>query len=113
MQIFNSILAIIKREFQIAYRNFSDIFSILIFFLLAVIIFVFSIGPNDEIFEKIGIGIIWTIFLLSNTLSLKKFFQDDFDNNNIILLHISGISYEILVIIKFPSLLLFPLQIFC
>ena len=100
MQIFNSILAIIKREFQIAYRNFSDIFSILIFFLLAVIIFVFSIGPNDEIFEKIGIGIIWTIFLLSNTLSLKKFFQDDFDNNNIILLHISGISYEILVIIK-------------
>ena len=47
--------------------------SIFIFFLLAVIIFVFSVGSNKEIFNEIGVGIIWTLILLSNTLSLKIF----------------------------------------
>ena len=100
MQIFNSILALFKRDFQITYRNFSDILSILLFFLLSVIIFVFAVGSNKEISNEISIGIIWTLILLSNTLSLRKFFQDDFDNNNLILFHMSGISYEIIVIIK-------------
>ena len=75
MHIFSSIKALFKREFLITYRNFSDVLSILTFFLLAIIIFVFSIGPNKEVFNEIGIGIIWTLILLSNTLSLKKFFQ--------------------------------------
>ena len=107
MRIFSSILALFKREFQITYRNFSDLMSIFIFFLLAVIIFVFSVGSNKEIFNEIGIGIIWTLILLSNTLSLKKFFQDDFDNNNLILFHMSGLSYEIIVIIKIITIWLF------
>ena len=107
MHIFSSIKALFKREFLITYRNFSDVLSILTFFLLAIIIFVFSIGPNKEIFNEIGIGIIWTLILLSNTLSLKKFFQNDFDNNNIVLFHMSGLSYQMIVIIKIISVWLF------
>lgn len=107
MHIFSSIKALFKREFLITYRNFSDVLSILTFFLLAIIIFVFSIGPNKEVFNEIGIGIIWTLILLSNTLSLKKFFQNDFDNNNIVLFHMSGLSYEMIVIIKIISVWLF------
>ena len=100
MKTLNSIFAIFKREFQISYRNFSDILSILIFFILGVIIFVFAIGPSSEIFNKIGVGIIWTLILLSNTLSLRKFYQEDFDDNSIILFHMSGLSYETIVLIK-------------
>ena len=100
MQFLNSIFALSKREFQITYRNFSDILSILMFFLLGIIIFVFSIGPKPEIFNQIGIGIIWTLILLSNTLSLRKFYQEDFDDNSIILFHMSGLSYETIVLIK-------------
>ena len=107
MTIFRSILALFKRELQITYRNFSDVISILVFFLLAVIIFVFSVGSQNEIFNEIGVGIIWTLILLSNTLALRKFFQDDFDNNNIILFHMAGLSYEIIVIIKIISIWIF------
>ncbi|SVE61066.1 uncharacterized protein METZ01_LOCUS513920, partial [marine metagenome] len=63
-------------------------------------IFVFSVGTDNEIFKKIGIGIIWTIILLSNNLSLRKFYQDDFNDNNIILFHMSGLSYEMIAFIK-------------
>ena len=70
-------------------------------------IFVFSVGTNNEIFNQIGIGIIWTIILLSNNLSLRKFYQDDFNDNSLILFHMSGLSYEIIVLIKIIIIWLF------
>ena len=100
MHSINSILALFYRELKITYRNFSDILSILMFFLLGILIFVFSIGPNTEIFNQIGIGVIWTLILLSNNLSLRKFYQNDFNDGSIILLHMSGLSYELIVLIK-------------
>ena len=100
MHNINSILALFKREFLITYRNLSNFFSIMIFFLLGIMIFVFSIGEKKLIFEEIGIGIIWTLILLSNTLALRKFFQDDFEDNSLISFHLSGLSYEIIALIK-------------
>ena len=100
MRNINTILALINREFLITYRNLSNFFSIAIFFLLGIMIFVFSIGEKKEIFDQVGIGIIWTLILLSNTLALRKFFQNDFDDNSLVIFHISGISYEIIALIK-------------
>ena len=100
MQSLNSVLALVQREFLITFRNFSEILSIFLFFLLGIMIFVFSVGIDNEIFSKIGIGIIWTIILLSNNLSIRKFYQDDFNDNSLILLHMSGLSYEIIVLVK-------------
>jgi len=100
MRSLNSVLAIVQREFIVNFRNFSEILSIFLFFLLGIMIFVFSVGTDNEIFSKIGIGIIWTIILLSNNLSIRKFYQDDFNDNSLILLHMSGLSYEIIVLVK-------------
>ena len=100
MHSINAILALFYRDLKITYRNFSDILSILMFFLLGILIFVFSIGPNTEIFNQIGLGVIWTLILLSNNLSLRKFYQNDFNDGTIILLHMSGLSYELMVLIK-------------
>ena len=36
----------------------------------------------------LGIGIVWTLFLLSSTLSLRKFYQEDFESGNLALLHL-------------------------
>ena len=100
MSSLKSILALSKREFKINYRNYSDILSILLFFLLGIVIFVFAIGYDKNIFNQISLGIFWSLILLSNTLSLRKFFQNDFDDNSIILFHMSGLSYEMIVLIK-------------
>ena len=107
MRSINSILALIQREFRITYRNFFEILSIFLFFLLGIMIFVFSLGVDNEIFNQIGIGIIWTIILLSNNLSLRKFYQDDFNDNSLIIFHMSGLSYEIIVLIKIIIIWLF------
>ena len=100
MKTINSIIAIFQREFRITYRNFSDILSIFLFFLMGIMIFVFSIGANNDLFNQIGIGIIWTLILLTNNLTLKKFFQDDFNDGSLVIFHLSGLSYELIVLIK-------------
>ena len=107
MRNINSVIALVEREFRITYRNFSDILSIFLFFLLGIMIFVFSVGVNKEIFDQIGIGIIWTLILLTNNLSLRKFYQDDFNDCSIILFYLSGLSYEIIVLIKIIVIWLF------
>ena len=68
--------------------------------LFGMVIFVLSVGPDDKIFNKINIGIIWTLILFSNTLAVKKIFQDDFDDNSIVMFHLSGLSYEIIAAVK-------------
>ena len=96
----NSIIALSKRDFLVTYRNFTDILSILLFFLLGILIFIFSIGPNKEIFNEINLGILWSLILLSNTLYIRNFFQNDFNNNSLVIFHMSGLSYELIVLIK-------------
>ena len=80
MNSINIIIAIIYKEFLLFYRNFTDVLSIFLFFILGIIIFVFAIGYDELILNKIGIGIIWALILLSNNLYLRKFYKDDFDN---------------------------------
>ena len=118
MQTINSILAIFYKEYKITFRIFYDVLTIILFFLLGIFIFVFSIGTNKEIFSQIGVGIIWTLLLLSTNLSIKRFYQDDFNDGSIVLFFISGVTYEFIVILKiitawlffqFPFLIIIPI----
>ena len=100
-------IAIFKREFLLTFRNYYDVLTIITFFILGILIFIFAIGPEEKIYSQIGIGIIWTLLLLSTNLSIKKFYQDDFNDGSIILFFISGVTYEIIVILKIITAWLF------
>lgn len=104
----NKAKSIFLKEYLLTFRNFYDVLTIIVFFILGILIFIFAIGPNENIYKDIGIGIIWTLLLLSSNLSIKKFYQDDFSDGSMILYFISGISLEFIVIIKiFTSWLFF------
>ena len=118
MQTIKSALYIFYREYLLTFRNFYNLLTIIIFFTLGILVFVFSIGPDKKIFSEIGIGIIWTILLLSTNLSIRNFYQDDFNDGSIIIIYINSISLEFFVIIKMiaswfffqvPFLLIIPI----
>jgi len=88
------------REYKLNLSGFQDILTNIIFFFVSIFIFIFSIGPDKETISVIGIGIIWTLLLLSSTLSLKKFYQDDFDNGNLLIMHLNGFSFGFIAILK-------------
>ena len=71
------------------------------------IVFVFALGADQDLLKTIGLGIIWTLLLLSSTLSLRKLYEDDFNNNSLIIIHMGGISYEFIVFLKIISHFIF------
>ena len=103
MSLIKKIIYLIYREYKISIININDLFINVVFFFLSIFIFIFAIGPKKEILEIIGIGIIWTLLLLSSTLSLRRYYQEDFNNGNLVIMHLGGLSYELIVILKIIS----------
>ena len=73
-------------------KNFNDLLTILLFFFLSIFVFIFSIGSDKEILKSIGIGILWSLLLLSSTLSLKRYYQEDFENHPVQILYLDQIN---------------------
>ena len=100
MIILNKIIYFYYREYKLNLSGFQDILTNIIFFFVSIFIFIFSIGPDKETISSIGIGIVWTLLLLSSTLSLRKFYQDDFENGNLLIMHLNGLSFGFIAILK-------------
>ena len=100
MIILNKIIFFYYREYKLNMSGVQDILTNIIFFFVSIFIFIFSIGPDKETISSIGIGIVWTLLLLSSTLSLRKFYQDDFENGNLLIMHLNGLSFGFIAILK-------------
>ena len=107
MKILNKIIFFYYREYKLNLSGFQDILTNIVFFFVSILIFIFSIGPDKEVISLVGVGIVWTLLLLSSTLSLRKFYQDDFDNGNLLIMHLNGYSFGFIAILKTFSHFLF------
>ena len=107
MNILKKILIFFIRESKLFYNNIVDLFSNILFFFLSVFVFIFALGTDEQLLKTIGVGIIWSLLLLSSTLSLRKFYEDDFKNGILTIIHMSGMSYELIVFLKIFSHFIF------
>ena len=103
MTILKKIIVIFKRESKLFYNNTVDLLSNILFFFLSIFVFIFALGTDEQLLKTIGVGIIWSLLLLSSTLSLRKFYEDDFKNGILTIINMGGISYELLVFLKIFS----------
>ena len=103
MILLKKIFLFFKRESKLFYNNIVDLFSNILFFFLSIFVFIFALGTDDQLLRTLGVGIIWSLLLLSSTLSLRKFYEDDFKNGILTIIHMGGISYELMVILKIVS----------
>ena len=83
-----------KRELKLFFNNIVDLFSNILFFFLSIFVFIFALGTDEQLLKTIGIGIIWSLLLLSSTLSLRKFYEEDFKIEILPIIHMGGMSYE-------------------
>ena len=107
MNFLNKIIFFYYREYKLNMSGIQDILTNIIFFFVSIFIFIFSIGPDKETISLIGVGILWTLLLLSSTLSLRKFYQDDFESGNLVIIHLNGFSLGFIAILKTFSHFLF------
>ena len=107
MLIFRKIILFFSRELKLFYRKITDLFSNILFFFLSIFVFIFAIGTEEQLLQTIGVGIIWSLLLLSSTLSTRRIYEDDFKNGTLIIMHMGGLSYELIAFLKIISHFIF------
>lgn len=93
-------LHIVHRELHLALRQGMDSLMVVVFFVLAVVLFPLGIGPEANLLARIGAGVIWVAALLAAMLSLERLFQNDFDDGSLDLLVLAPVPLEVVVLAK-------------
>jgi len=72
-----------RRGLSLALRQGSDTALVLGFFILAVVLFPFGVGPEPEVLRRIGAGVVWVAALLAALLSLDRLFEADYHDGEL------------------------------
>jgi heme exporter protein B len=96
----NSVSAILGREMRLALRQSSDTMMVIAFFVIAVVLFPFGVGPEPNMLARIGPGVIWVAALLAAMLSMERMFQADYEDGSLELLVLTPVPLELTVIAK-------------
>ena len=91
---------LMKRELNLAFSNLTSTFAYSTFFFLALLIFVFSVGPNLEALSYLHISIVWVIILFGLILISENFIFEDFYDGSLRELQFLGYSGELIFITK-------------
>jgi len=76
-------LALVRRDLRLAVRQGGDAALVLIFYLLAVLLFPFGVGPEANILARISTGVLWVTALLAALLSLERLFVAEYEDGSL------------------------------
>jgi heme exporter protein B len=93
-------LHIVHRDLRLALRQGMDSLMVVVFFVLAVVLFPLGVGPEANLLARIAAGVIWVAALLAAMLSLERLFQNDFDDGSLELLVLAPVPLEVVVLAK-------------
>ncbi len=93
-------LALLRRDLRLALRSPGDSATVLLFFVLAVVLFPFGVGAEPQVLARIAAGIVWVTALLACLLALERLFQLDAEDGALELIVLAPASLELLVLAK-------------
>ncbi len=96
MSTVTALQAVVARELRKTVRDQGEAVNALIFFLLAVILFPFALGPDPELLRAVAAGVIWVAALLAASFSLDGLFRNDFADGSLELLALSGVPLALI-----------------
>ena len=89
--------AVLARELRLTLRQPGEAATVVMFFVLATILFPFGIGPEANILARIAAGVLWVAALLAAMLSLDRLFQADYEDGSLEILVLSPVALELAV----------------
>jgi heme exporter protein B len=93
-------LALVRRDLRLALRQGMDSLMAVVFFVLAVVLFPFGVGPEPAMLARIAPGVIWVAALLASMLALDRLFQTDYEDGSLELLVLAPVPLEAVVVAK-------------
>ena len=86
--------SLLRRDLLLVVRQGSDALITLAFYLLAVVMFPFGIGPEPELLARIAAGLLWTMALFAALISLDRLFQQELEDGGLEQLALSPLALE-------------------
>ena len=110
--------SVVLRDLTLAARRRGDWLIALFFFVMVTSLFPLSVGPEPDLLQRIGPGVLWVAATLASLLSLSRLFEDDHRDGSLEQMVLSPMSTVWLVLGKaaahwlvygIPLLLMTPL----
>ncbi len=93
-------LALVRRDVALALGRGDEAALTLGFFVVAVALFPFGIGPDPQLLGRVAAGVVWVVALLAATLSLERMFRPDFEDGALELLALGPLPLELTLMAK-------------
>jgi heme exporter protein B len=93
-------LALLRRDLRLALRQGFDAALVIVFFVLAAVLFPFAIGPDPALLAPIAGGVVWVTALLASLLSLERLFLADYQDGALDLLALAPQPLSAIVLAK-------------
>ena len=94
---------VVRRELRLAFRQGFDSVMALVFFVLAVILFPFGVGPEADLLARIAGGVVWVAALLAALLALERLFQGDYEDGTLELLALGPAPLSLVALAKIAA----------
>ncbi len=69
--------ALFLRDLVLAQRRKADVLGAAVFFVIVCSLFPLAIGPEPQLLQRMGPGVVWVAALLAAMLGMPKMFADD------------------------------------
>ncbi|MEE8334102.1 MAG: heme exporter protein CcmB [Alphaproteobacteria bacterium] len=79
----NAFTIIVGRELRLALRQSGDSAIIVMFFVLAAVLFPFGLGPEPNLLARMAPGVVWVTALLAAMLSFERLFLADYEDGSL------------------------------
>lgn len=96
--------ALLRRDLALALRSGGEVAAVLLFFVLAVLLFPLGVGPEPALLSRIAAGVVWTAALLATLLALDRLFAADFADGTLDLLAAGPLPLEAVAFAKAAAL---------
>ncbi len=96
----NALVLIMRREIRLALRQIGESAIIVLFFVLAAVLFPFGVGPEPNMLARIAPGVVWVTALLAAMLSFERLFTPDFEDGSLEQLALGPAPLEMIALAK-------------
>jgi heme exporter protein B len=87
-------ISLLRRDLLLVLRQGSDALITLAFYLLAVMMFPFGVGPEPDLLARIAAGLLWTMALFAALISLDRLFQQEQEDGGLDQLALAPLALE-------------------
>jgi heme exporter protein B len=94
------ILALIRRDLSLSFRQGGGAGTALGFFLAVVVLLPIGIGPDQALLARIAPGALWISLLLSVLLSADRIFQQDYEDGSLDIMTMGPVPFEMVALAK-------------